>query len=148
MKSIRINELSDLFKEILPDINYGHTNLIRTGDMDEAEYGRNCFIINRALSMNIDTVLYANEMNINYQLAPLLQYDYYINSLRKKKRWSKWAKAIAPSSDLELIKEYYNYNEQRAREVLDLLSESEIQKLRLKLSKGGTDDIAISRKTQ
>ena len=140
--------MADLFKEILPDINHGHTNLIRTGDMDEAEYGRNCFIINRALSMNIDTILYVNEMNTRYQLDALLQYDYYINSLRKKKRWSKWAKATAPSSDLELIKEYYNYNEQRAREVLDLLSESEIQKLRLKFSKGGTDDIAIARKTK
>ena len=140
--------MADLFKEILPDINHGHTNLIRTGDMDEAEYGRNCFIINRALSMNVDTILYVNEMNVNWQLDPLLQYDYYINSLRKKKRWSKWAKATAPSSDLELIKEYYNYNEQRAREVLDLLSESEIQKLRLKLYKGGTDDIAISRKAE
>jgi hypothetical protein len=140
--------LSDLFKEIIPDINYGHTNLIRTGDMDEAEYGRNCFIINRALSMNVDTILYVNEMNVNWLLDPLLQYDYYINSLRKKKRWSKWAKAIAPSSDLELIKEYYNYNEARAREVLDLLSESEIQKLRLKLFKGGIDDIAIQRKSK
>ena len=140
--------MADLFKEIIPDINHGHTNLIRTGDMDEGEYGGKCFIINRALSMNVDTILYVNEMNIHYQLDPLLQYDYYINSLRKKKRWSKWAKATAPSSDLELIKEYYNYNEQRAREVLDLLSESEIQKLRLKLSKGGTDDIAISRKSE
>ena len=140
--------MADLFKEILPDINYGHTNLIRTGDMDEAEFGGNSFILNRALSMNVDTILYVNEMNVNWQLDPLLQYDYYINSLRKKKRWSKWAKATAPSSNLELIKEYYNYNEQRAREVLDLLSESEIQKLRLKLSKGGTDDIATSRKTQ
>ena len=140
--------MADLFKEILPDINHGHTNLIRTGDMDEAEYGKNCFIINRALSMNIDTILYVNEMNTRYQLDALLQYDYYINSLRKKKRWSKWAKATAPSSNLELIKEYYNYNEQRAREVLDLLSESEIQKLRLKLSKGGTDDNAIARKTK
>jgi hypothetical protein len=140
--------LADLFKEIIPDINHGHTNLIRTGDMDEGEYGGKCFIINRALSMNVDTIFYVNEMNANWLLDPLLQYDYYINSLRKKKRWSKWAKAIAPSSDLELIKEYYNYNEQKAREVLDLLSESEIQKLRLKLSKGGTDDIAITRKTQ
>ena len=140
--------MADLFKEILPDINHGHTNLIRTGDMDEAEYGKNCFIINRALSMNIDTILYVNEMNTRYQLDALLQYDYYINSLRKKKRRSKWAKASAPTSDLELIKEYYNYNEQRAREVLDLLSESEIQKLRLKLSKGGTDDNAIARKTE
>ena len=140
--------MSDLFKEILPDINYGHKNLIRTGDMDEAEFGRNCFIINRALSMNIDTILYVNEMNVNWQLDPLLQYDYYINSLRKRKRWSKWAKATGPSSNLELIKEYYNYNEARAREVLDLLSESEIQKLRLKFSKGGTDDIAIPRKAK
>ena len=140
--------MADLFKEILPDINYGHTNLIRTEDMDEAEYGRNCFIINRALSMNIDTILYVNEMNVNWQLDPLLQYDYYINSLRKRKRWSKWAKATGPSPNLELIKEDYNYNEQRAREVLDLLSESEIQNLRLKLSKGGTDDIAISRKSE
>ena len=140
--------MADLFKEIIPDINHGHTNLIRTGDMDEDEYGGKCFIINRALSMNVDTILYVNEMNANWLLDPLLQYDYYINSLRKKKRWSKWAKATAPSSDLELIKEYYNYNEQRAREVLDLLSESEIQKLRLKLSKGGTDDIAISRKAK
>ena len=140
--------MADLFKEIIPDINYGHKNLIRTGDMEEAEFGGKSFIINRALSMNVDTILYVNEMNINWQLDPLLQYDYYINSLRKKKRWSKWTKATAPSSDLELIKEYYNYNEQRAREVLDLLSESEIQKLRLKLYKGGTDDIAISRKVQ
>ena len=140
--------MADLFKEILPDINHGHTNLIRTGDMDEAEYGKSCFIINRALSMNVDTILYVNEMNTRYQLDALLQYDYYINSLRKKKRWSKWAKASVPSSDLELIKEYYNYNEQRAREVLDLLSESEIQKLRLKFSKGGIDDITIARKTK
>jgi hypothetical protein len=140
--------MSDLFKEILPDINYGHTNLIRTGDMNEAEYGRNCFIINRALSMNVDTILYANEMNVNYQLDGLLQYDYYINSLRKKKRWSKWAKASGTSPTLELIKKYYNYNEQRAREVLDLLSESEIEELHLRFSKGGTDDNGISKETK
>ena len=132
--------MPDLFKELLPDINYGHKNLIRTGDMDEGEYGGKCFIINRALSMNVDTVLYANEMNIHYQLDPLLQYDYFINSIRKKKRWSKWAKALGPSANLELIKEYYNYNEQRAREVLDLLTESEIEEIRLRFSKGGTDN--------
>ena len=67
--------MPDLFKELLPDINYGHKNLIRTGDMDEGEYGGKCFIINRALSMNVDTDLYANEMNIHYQLDPLVQYD-------------------------------------------------------------------------
>ena len=139
--------MPDLFKEILPDINYGHKNLIREGDMDEAEYGRSAFIINRALSMNVDTILYVNEMNIHYQLDPLLQYDYFINSLRKKKRWSKWAKATGPSANLELIKECYNYNEQRAREVLDLLTESEVEEIRLRFSKGGTDN-ATKRTTQ
>ena len=139
--------MADLFKEILPDINYGHKNLIRTGDMEESEFGGNSFIINRALSMNVDTVLYANEMNVRYQLDPLLQYDYFINSLRQKKRWSKWAKATGPSPALELIKKYYGYNEQRAREVLDLLTESEIEELRLRLSKGGADGNA-TRKTE
>ena len=139
--------MADLFKEILPDINYGHKNLSRTGDMDESEYGKNCFIINRALSMNVDTVLYVNEMNVRYQLDPVLQYDYFINSLRQKKRWSKWAKATGPSPALELVKSYYNYNEQRAREVLDLLTESEIEEIRLRLSKGGADD-TTKRKTE
>ena len=103
--------MADLFKEILPDINYGKKNLIRTGDMDEGEYGGKSFIINRALSMNVDTILYANEINQQYNLDPLLQYDYFINSLRKKKRWSKWAKATT-SANLELVKTYYNYNSQ------------------------------------
>ena len=139
--------MPDLFKDILPDINYGHKNLIREGDMTEADYGRSSFIINRALSMNVDTILYVNEMNIRYQTDPLLQYDYFINSLRKKKRWSKWAKNSGPSANLELIKEYFNYNEQRAREVLDLLTESEIEEIRLRFSKGGTDN-ANTRKTR
>ena len=138
--------MADLFKEILPDINYGHTNLIRTDDMDEDEYGGKCFIINRALSMNVDTVLYANEINQQYNLDPLLQYDYFINSLRKKKRWSKWAKA-STSANLELVKTYYNYNEQRAREVLDLLTEKQVEDIRLRLSKGGTNN-ETTRKTK
>ena len=140
--------MADLFKEIIPDINYGHKNLIRTGDMDESEYGGKTFIINRALSMNVDTVLYANEMNVRYQLDSLLQYDYFINSLRQKKRWSKWAKATGPSSNLELLKKYYGYNEQRAREVLDLLTETEIEEIRLKFSKGGADANITKRETE
>ena len=138
--------MPDLFKEILPDINYGKKNLIRTGDMDEGEFGGKSFIINRALSMNVDTILYSNEMNIQYTLDPLLQYDYFINSLRKKKRWSKWAKA-QQSANLELVKTYYNYNEQRAREVLDPLSESQVEDIRLRLSKGGTNN-ETTRKTE
>ena len=137
--------MADLFKQILPDINYGKKNLIRTGDMDEGEYGGKSFIINRALSMNVDTVLYANEINQKYNLDPLLQYDYFINSLRKKKRWSKWAKT-QESANLELVKTYYNYNEQRAREVLELLSDTQIENIRLRLLKGGTNNESTKEK--
>lgn len=140
--------MADLFKEILPDINYGHKNLIRTGDMDENEYVSKQFIINRALSMSADTIFYSSEMNINYNLAPLLQYDYFINSLRKKKRFNKWAKPTKASANLELVKTYYNYNDQRAREVLDLLSDTQIEELRLRLSKGGTNNDTITRKNE
>jgi len=138
--------MADLFKEILPDINYGHKNLIRAGEMDEGEYGGKSFIINRALSMNVDTVLYSNEMNQQYNLDPLLQYDYFINSLRKKKRWSKWAKA-QQSTNLDVVKTYYNYNEQRAREALELLTEKQVEGIRLRLSKGGTNN-ETTRKTK
>jgi hypothetical protein len=140
--------MADLFKEILPDINHGHKNLIRTGDMDEAEFGKHSFIINRALSMSVDTVLYANEMNQQYNLAPLLQYDYFINSLRRKKRYAKWAKASGTPANLELVKTYYNYNEQRAREVLDILSDKQLEEIAQKLSKGGTNNEPATRKNQ
>ena len=96
--------MADLFKEIIPDINYGHKNLIRTGDMDESEYGKNCFIINRALSMNVDTVLYVNEMNVRYQLDPVLQYDYFINSLRQKKGGLNGLKQLVHHLLLNLLK--------------------------------------------
>ena len=87
-------------------------------------------------------------MNINYNLAPLLKYDYFINSLRKKKRFNKWAKPTKETADLEIVKTYYNYNDQRAREVLDLLDEKQIEEMRLILSKGGTNNDTITRKIE
>jgi hypothetical protein len=140
--------MPDLFKDILPDINFHQKNLIRQGEMEENEFERQSFIINRALSMGADTIFYSNEMNINYNLAPLLKYDYFINSLRKKKRFNKWAKPTKETADLEIVKTYYNYNDQRAREVLDLLDEKQIEEMRLILSKGGTNNDTITRKIE
>lgn len=136
--------MSDLFKEILPDLNYKKENLIRNGEMSESDYTKHIFIVNRALSMNVDTVLYANEMNANYNLDPLLQYDYIINTLRKKKRYSKWAKSSS-ILDIEIVKEFYNYNEQRAREVLPLLSTEHLEEIKNKMSRGGKDEISKGR---
>jgi len=141
--------MANLFKDILPDLNFGHKNLIRTGDMDEREYLKNRFLINRSLSMSPDTVMQSNDMNHHYDLDGILQYDYFINSIRKKKRYNKWAKAHKTSSKVDIIKEYYNYNEQRAVEVLPLLSEEHFDFIRSKMSKGGNDEsIRSSRKNK
>ena len=132
--------MTDLFKDVLPDLNYKKENLIAKGDLSEDTYGKLLYRVNRALSMNVDTIFYANEMNINGHLDPLLQYDYFINSLRKKKRYSKWAK---PSSlpDVELIKQFYNYNEQRVREILPLLTTEHLELIKYKMERGGKDEI-------
>jgi len=134
--------MANLFKDILPDLNFGHKNLIRTGDMDEREYLKNRLLINRSLSMSPDTVMYANDMNEHYDLDGMLQYDYFINSIRKKKRYNKWAKANKTSSKLDIIKEYYNYNEQRAVEVLPLLSDDHFDFIKAKMDKGGNNEIS------
>jgi len=134
--------MANLFKDILPDLNYGHKNLIRTGDMEESEYTKNRFLINRSLSMSPDTVMYANDMNEHYDLDNLLQYDYFINSIRKKKRYNKWAKANKTSSKVDIIKEYYNYNEQRAVEVLPLLSKEHFDFMKSKMDKGGNNGLS------
>jgi hypothetical protein len=133
--------MANLFKDILPDLNFGHKNLIRTGEMDEAQYIKQRFLINRSLSMSPDTVMYANDMNELYDLDGMLQYDYFINSIRKKKRYNKWAKASKTSSKIDIIKEYYNYNEQRAVEVLPLLSKEHLDFIRSKMDKGGNDGV-------
>ena len=129
--------MANLFKEILPDINFGHKNLIRTEEMDEAQYITQRFLINRSLSMSPDTILYSNDMNYYYDLDGVLQYDYFINSIRKKKRYNKWAKASKASVKVEVIKEYYNYNEQRAVEVLPFLTDDQLTFMKSKLNKGG-----------
>jgi len=139
--------MANLFKDIIPDINFGHKNLIRTGDMDESEYLKNRFLINRSLSMSPDTIFQANEMNEKYDIDPLLQYDYFINTIRMKKRYNKWAKVTKKSTDLQIIQEYYNYNEQRAVEVYNLLPQESLDLIKVKMNKGGTDGLSKRGKT-
>ena len=84
---------------------------IMVDDIAEKEYAP--FIVNKALGNFRDTVLYANEMNINHHLDHRLQFDFFINIIKKQKRWSKWIKSESVS-DLELIKEYYGYSNEKA----------------------------------
>jgi len=119
--------------EFLNSINYTKQNLI-TDDITEKAY--NGFLINRSLSYFPDTVLAANEMNVHHHLDNKLQNDFLINILRKRKRFSKWDKK-KNDGDVEVIKEYYGYNDLKARQVLNLLSPDQLQELHKKVNKGG-----------
>ena len=103
---------------------------------DLAERGYNSFMVNRSLSYFKDTVLYANEMNINHHLDHRLQFDFLINIVRRKKRFSKWNKPETVD-DLDVIKEYYGYSNKQAKAVHNLLSSDQIGELRKMVFKGG-----------
>lgn len=119
--------------EFCNDINYGKSNIMVD---DVAEKAYNPFMVNRQLSYFQDTVLFANEMNINSHLDNRLQFDFLINIVRKKKRFSKWAKA-QKNDDVEVIKEYYGYSNNKARQVHSLLSSDQINDLKKKVYRGG-----------
>ena len=119
--------------QFLNDINYGK-KYIMVDDLVEKDY--NSFMVNRGLSYFNDTVLMANEMNINYHLDSRLQFDFLINIIRKRKRFSKWLKPQL-ENDVEVVKEYYGYSNEKARQVLPLLSSEQINGLKKKVSQGG-----------
>ena len=103
---------------------------------DLAEKAYNGFMVNRSLSYFPDTVLAANEMNRYHQTDSRLQFDFLINIIRKRKRFSKWDKKKIDGV-VEVIKEYYGYNEQKALQVLPLLSPDQIEIITKKVYKGG-----------
>jgi hypothetical protein len=119
--------------DFLNDINYGKQNIM-VDDITEKQY--NAFMINRGLSYFHDTTLMANEMNLNAHLDNRLQFDFFINIVRKKKRFSKWNKPETVS-DVEVVKEYYGYSNEKARQALTLLTKDQIEVLKKKVYKGG-----------
>jgi hypothetical protein len=119
--------------EYLNAINYTKQNIMVD---DLAEKGYNPFMVNRSLSYFNDTVLMANEMNQHHHIDNFLQFSFLINIVRKKKRFSKWNKPETVS-DVEVVKEYYGYNNEKARQVLSLLTSENIDELKKKVYKGG-----------
>ena len=119
--------------EYLNAINYTKQNIM-VDDITEKAY--NPFMVNRGLSYFNDTVLMANEMNQHAHLDNRLQFDFFINIVRKKKRFSKWNKPET-ASDVEVVKEYYGYSNEKARQVLTLLTSEHIDELKKKVYKGG-----------
>jgi len=94
------------------------------------------YLINRSLSFNVETLLYANEMNINSSIDKRLQYDYYFNIIPKKKYYNKWIKK-RDNADLELVRKYFNCSITKAKTTLTILSREQLETIRKKFEQGG-----------
>ena len=95
------------------------------------------FIINRGLSYFPDTIFYANQMNEHPGLDKDMQFFFFLNIISRKKRFSKWSKKEASTESLELVKEYYGYSSEKAKEALKVLSDENLIMIKEKLYKGG-----------
>ena len=121
-------------KDWLNSINFSKTNLIDEDPDAKKDYAP--FIINRCLSGHLDCILFANEMNKNHFLDRDMQYTFYLNTLRKKKRFSPWLRKDK-IEDLETVKQYYGYSNEKAYQVLKILSNEQIDYIKQRLEIGG-----------
>ena len=124
-----MNEL----KDYLNSINYTKKNVM-LDHIDEKKYP--AFIVNKCIAPFPDTILYVNELNRMHWLDNRLQYDFLLNSLRKRKRFAKWMKA-SKIKNLDVVKEYYGYSNEKAKMALDVLTEEQLKIIKIKLTKGG-----------
>lgn len=121
-------------KDFLNSINDNKKNLMDEDELCERLYTP--FIVNRCLSYFNDTILYANEMNRNSHLDKKMQYDYYISSVRKRKRFSKWLKRES-TSELDFIKQHFGYSDRKALEAMEILGVDGVNTLKERYSRGG-----------
>lgn len=123
-------ELNDWMKSI----NQTKNNLIEDDPSLEKSYPP--FIINKCLAGHKDAILYANEMNRNAHLDKKLQYDFLINTLRPRKRFTPWVKKHN-LDDIDLVKEYYGYSHDKSMKALEILTREQLDSIRKSLNKGG-----------
>ena len=122
-------------KDYLNAINHTKERLMDTEDEDwERKYPP--FIVNKCLSGFQDTLMLVNEINQYSHLDKKLQFDFLINSIRPRKRFTPWVKA-EKLDDLEYVKEFYGYNNEKARIALSILNDEHIATIKRKLNKGG-----------
>ena len=122
-------------KDYLNAINHEKTSLMDTDDeMWEKKYPP--FIVNKCLAPFPDTIFLVNEMNIHHHLDKKLQFDFLLNSLRTRKRFTPWLKA-SKQKNLEYVKEYYGYNNEKAKSALKILNDDQIKTIKNSLNKGG-----------
>jgi hypothetical protein len=121
-------------KDWLNSINFNKDDL--TEDDEHIIKSYPPFIINKCLSGHLDSVLFANEMNRYHFLDKDMQYKFYLNILRKRKRFSPWIRKDK-DSDLDIVKSYYGYSNEKARQVMKILSTEQINYMKQRLDTGG-----------
>lgn len=125
-------------KDYLNSINQTKINLME-GDSDEARVAEKQYtpyIINRCMAGHQDTVLLANEMNMRPYMPKKAQYGFYLSSVRTRKRFAPWLKA-GEEKNIELVKVYYKCSHSKAREILNILTQDEIDYIKIKTETGG-----------
>jgi len=123
-------------KDYLYSINQSKKNIL--DDDKQAANKYPAYVVNRCLSSFTDTVLYSNEMNKNSHLPPKMQYDFLINSVKPRKRFSPWARKDSIDY-LDVVKEYYGYNDDKALQALRILTKDQLDKITYLLRKGGNN---------
>jgi hypothetical protein len=121
-------------KEWLNSINQTKKNLMDEDSSLEKEYAP--YIINRCTSGHLDCIMFANEMNQNHFLPKKMQYDFFINTLRPRKRYSPWLKKDT-IKDLDYVKRYYGYSNEKAKQSLRILTEQQLDFIKSTFETGG-----------
>jgi hypothetical protein len=122
-------------KDYLNSINFSKTDLMKSEDKEWIKKYP-AFIINKILSGFQDTIMLVNEVNRNHFLDKDMQYSFLLNSIRSKKRFSPFLRA-SKLKDIDLVKEYYGYSNEKAKTVLDILTKDQLKLIKEKLYKGG-----------
>jgi len=121
-------------KDYLNSINFSKDYLMDEDPGWEKNYP--AYVINKCMSHHLDTIMFANEMNIHSHIDKRLQYDFLINIVRPRKRFSPWGKK-QKVKDLDLVKKYYGYSSDKATQALEILTPSQLNYIKDKLNKGG-----------
>ena len=122
-------------KDWLNSINFNKENLIKENPDIVKQYPP--FIVNKCLSGHIDCILFANEMNKHHSLDKDMQYFFYLNSVRKRKRFSPWLRKDK-IKDLDCIRQYYGYSNEKASQALKILTPEQIKFIKQRLDIGGS----------
>ena len=125
----------DLFKDYLPAINHTKKNLMNS---DDPMWEKKCpaFMVNKILSGFSDTIMLTNEMNRNHFLDRDMQFQFLLNSIRSKKRFTPYVRR-SKIKDIECVKEYYGYSNDKAKSALDILTKEQLKLIKERLYKGG-----------